>query len=734
MVARKIILPLCLCLAITIPLLAKASCLAEDQGSFQTQTMHFATTPPLSPGAVGFQLADLGLGAQELIEGGYQVGEGDQFYAPSISILFARERIGDLSYRTRAALPLLGEYLLSATPSAGNLFGASDPIVLVVTRAKDVPETRLRIVDGASWSSACHYSLPMSATAAAVAPDTSGGPWRLFLQDANSIHVYSLPDLTELRILTSAGGDGFALGQLDDDPAQEIIVAAAPGRIVDAVSGSIDWEYAPGFLQHVASGNFALNTYHGFVAAGYDGVHVFSATPYALAWTVPTPQFSFNGQQFAVADVNGDQRDDLLVAGEHTNGSQSIYSVRVFDTSTQQVLGEIAEPNYEEITWLDALPGRTAGSIEIVEALKNNGLLQSVRTRALEAPAQAWEEQLEVGPFTSFAVSDFLGGGTRQIMFTGSSSEKLPHVLDSISWLDVGAGNLSGTNGNAPLITKDLVALQSQASAASRVALGGSQFFGAIAALKVGDWSVDWQFGVANNPNIAPLGDHTVDKMLAYDFNGDGVDDVIAGASEYGGNTAGALVGVYDGSNGNQLWQSDPMGGYYAHLTDLQLAQGQPPQQDILLVAAASAVYAFSMNDGTQLWTIPQAATVLTSLDNGNVVVASDGGIVRAFDTNHAMIWEAGAGVPITAIAQPVAEGPILVASASRLRWLAPDTGAQLGVSRPIASSLARGNRWSLEVAADQRSLEMIAGSDAGMFDVNVALPANDEIFYDGSD
>jgi hypothetical protein len=195
---------------------------------------HFTTPLADDQYVLGYQLADLrNDGSLELIQGGYQRDTDDLSYAPSMGLLFARDRTGDFGYTTRAVLPFAHEFLISATPVSGATYGISGTAVLLVTRTRDQPLSRFRVIEGANWAVRKLCDIDVVATAAHVAPDVEGGPQRLFVQDANSIHIYSLPELDEIRVLASAGGTGFTIAQLDDDVAQEVIVAATPGRVID---------------------------------------------------------------------------------------------------------------------------------------------------------------------------------------------------------------------------------------------------------------------------------------------------------------------------------------------------------------------------------------------------------------------------------------------------------------------------------------------------------------------
>jgi hypothetical protein len=722
----------CVCLVVTLSTSAgRAECRLEEGGSVNAEITHFVAPPARDPGLVGFQLADLRVGGEdELIVGGHQASSNESSYAPSFSILSARVRTGEFSYETRAALPLLGEYLVAAIPVDGNAFGVNGTAVLAITRARELPQTRFRVIDGSTWSSVLRCDLDFAATAAQVGPDIEGGALRLYLQDASTIHVYSLTDFHELRVLDGAGGTGFVLAQLDDSESEEVVVAAMPGRVIDALSGEIKWEYAPGWYR-VGTGRFGFNTHPGIVALEGYSVGLFSASPYARMWGVDHQEFTPGPEVFAVADVDGDQRDEVLVAEGYSVGQQYIYSVRVFDTLTHNVLVEDHEPAIRDIVALAAVPGRTAGSIEIIEALENSDL----RTHALGASDPSWLEIGEGGPFKAIAKGHFGIGEQDAVVFGGYASL---HVIGLPDWLQASTSPPPGSPNALPFGPADIVALEPGNSQPTRLGIGGTNGFGAVMDLNPIDWSTNWQFGVINDPNQAPLGGRQVTRMLAYDVNGDGADDVIAGAYD-GGSSLGAVVAAFDGLTGSELWRSQSLGGAYSNVIGLTIAHHELPETDVLLAAGmdtlvTDTLYAFDLHSGALQWSVPEHAYVVAPMGGDAIVVGTTDNRIRALDSGHQLLWEDRTYAAIDAVSLPFADGPVLVSSGARLRWLDAGTGAQLGVSKPIATSLAASNRWLLNPDAQQRSVIVTAGSDAGLFEVRISMPAVDEIFYDGSE
>jgi hypothetical protein len=709
----------------------RASCLPNVPPSGALAMQHFVAPAAPLPGAVGFSLATLQDGeAPELIAGGYQFADGDPGYRPSFGVLFARESIGGSAYRIRAALPFDREFFVYVAPIDGTLFGVDPHAVIAITRPRDYDETHVSLIDGAAWSVLGRCSLPVAAAASTIAPDRNGGPSRLYVQDASAIHVYSLPDLDEVRTLTDAGGTGFAIAQLDGDDAEEIVLAGTPGRVIDAISGATEWSYAGGFGDKVVAGRFDIGGHDGFLARDWLGVHVFSGAPWSLLWTIPQKEFPSYAQQMVAADVDNDDRDEIAVAQWYLQGAQSVQSVRIFDASTQALVHEDAEPPFPDIVSL-AMLRNDAGTTQVVESLD---YMPDLRVHAYGAPDAAWTDTGESGPF-AFAEGAFGSGVRPSLVYggrTGQFRAPLLHVIDREQWIQTGESPPNGDPAAIPIWeTLDLATVHANTEPVDRLAIGGKKWWGSVATVQPAiGWTLDWQIGDEQSSNDAPLGMRTVERLAAYDVNGDGVDDALVGAGEYGGSEYGIMVAAFDGTDGAMLWESPALGGLYPHVADLEIARRS--SGDLLLVAGSEALRAFNPVTGALLHTVAGATSAVTATSEGLIVAGSPDGTIRAFNPSWKLVWKRKVPAFVSAIAQPAPGLPILVVAASHIRWLDANSDQLALLSAP--SGLAAANRWSLTYDDATRIVHVVAASNAGLYELTLAAPREDGIFNDGLD
>jgi hypothetical protein len=204
--------------------------------------------PQTSDARVAPDFADLtGSGVVELVQPGLRGGLYE------LATVSARQRAADDTYRTRATLAFPGEHLLAVKVVQGSLVAIDAPTVVLVATKPPFGGIRLRYVRGDDWDVERLCELGGSFGLAQFAEVTAGGDPALYLRGNTDVSIYSVNG-SLMGSIDAPGVGGFAVGQLDADAAMEVVVEGTPGRIVDAVSGTVEVNHPPGFGRDVAIG------------------------------------------------------------------------------------------------------------------------------------------------------------------------------------------------------------------------------------------------------------------------------------------------------------------------------------------------------------------------------------------------------------------------------------------------------------------------------------------------
>jgi hypothetical protein len=293
-------------------------------------------------------------------------------------------------------------------------------------------------VTGVPWTNPLVLLTVVRATGAA-AGDVNGDGVPDFLMVQPADHVAYLfvgsvssstfnPSYTGYQIQPPAGSptnwaQAIALGDLDGDGKDEVVVSAAPGKSGPSLAAVFIFKYAAGSLTYsrniqdptgggfggaIAIGNIDGAAGNELVVQGGTGVYVFPAPLQPSSYftlTGPGPNF---GRGLAIADVNVDGFPDLVViTGDQFKGSDTTAMALVFsgivhpgDAYTNQLLPapgnaySWAAPNFDIG---DMLAG---GAVLVGTPNANNGATQCSTTEGAA--------HLFTSPFNSVTTPNYL--------------------------------------------------------------------------------------------------------------------------------------------------------------------------------------------------------------------------------------------------------------------------------------------------------------------------------------
>lgn len=703
-----------------------------------TVIRHF-DVPQTANTAVAPDFADLtGTGVAELVQ------PGQREEAWGLATVSARERIAGNRYRTRATLPIPYEQIWAVKTIAGNLVGIDAPAVVLVASV-GWGHTWLRYVRGDTWQveRICDFG---GSGIARIAEIVEGGDPALYIGDDTSITVYSVIDGSLIRTIPVPGFSPFAVGQLDADPAMEVVGSGTPGLIADAVSGAIEATHAPGFGRELAIGRSAGGG-HWLAASSTSSpaVNLFTTNPLVPTWTIPESGFSTNPRKLAVHDADGDGTDDLLVAGEFLLiPTQLAYEVRSYDVNAQIV--RRAEPleRFGMISYLAALPARQPGIPEVAATYSNQFPQSDLATftHPFGDPANGEENWQQYGPFSALAEGDADGNTSREFVYSGTQNERSSggrlHVVSNSDWSVLWEMPTAYVPdyANFPQ-TFDVATIDSPYGPGQLLILSGHSTYGSLVAVDGTTHALRWKFGTVSGQPM-PLGYRTANRMAVGDVDGDGQQEILVGASDSGApDYPGSRLHLIS-PTGDELWNSDALTAH-RDVNALRLLSGGNGRMPLALLSTNTGTLAFELPGRAPAWEVAGAALGIQPLQAGGFAILHTDCSIQRLDAQHQSLWRSRpVAISCTAIHEPIPGGPLLVStgdgygtSPMKLRWLSAASGVQVGVSDSLMAQFASGNRWKVVPESDSTKVVVTAGGTWGLMQVEVPVPAEDVIFMD---
>ena len=525
-------------------------------------------------GTAGLYVADLaGTGQMRVVAAASRWGSGNRFWY----VLVHR----DGKYVHEWTSPHYPD--LIAALRVVNLDG-DDALEVVVAAGN-----RIYVYDGATYL--LERSFPTAASvisAAEVADVDSDGQPEVVLCDSDRLYVYNAA--TGAQEYESAGGLGgvdLAVGNVDLDPAQEIVITPdyGTGFVVDGKTHAVEWSNPWGSGTQVALGDLDGDGRSEAAVGDYGELRIFDVELHSLAATVPT---NSSVRALQVSDIDGDGPLEIVYRDGGggriwvlDGSSRAVkWSVPASSGDGEVAFGDSDNDGTTELAW-GSYPRMAVGPLTVWNAV----------TRLPE-----WTALDVRGPFQALSWGDVDGDGGPEIVSgsfesDGGYGDGLWFVNDARTHSEeFQSGPTTGSNRTGITRVRNMnIDLDPQQEIFVATSLSYST--GLIICYDGVSHGEEWRAAL-------PYG-YRVESMALGDVDLDGEQELVAGVIGVGAN-GDVFVLVFDAATGAEEWMSPTLSQWGA-LALLRIANVDGDPQPEILVGSSFSGALFLIDEVTQV-------------------------------------------------------------------------------------------------------------------------------------
>lgn len=539
--------------------------------------------------------------------------------------------------------------------------------------------------------------------------DGDGGS-ELVTSDGTKVNVYSAQSGALKWTLAAGGGSSIAVGNVDADPALEIVATTFGGKgyVIGGVTKAISWDYLNGFGAKVALGDLDGDGMQEIVgASSWSRITVFDADRATPVWEITASQ---DIASLLVADADGDGVPEIIY------GDGQWGKVHAIDAGTRAEKWAVDNPEHgvsgialsdvdldgkKELLW--GAGGTSSGSDYLYIA--------DTATGALE-----WQSVHVDGPLSAVAVGDVDDDGEDEVLMVSYRSESgydegVIHIFNArthalefrqklgiMDWMGVRSVEIADVDGDGK--TEFVVTTADLYDGVIRV------YDGATHLLK---------------KQSAEYSGNYFSALAVGDVDGDGSVEIVAGAK-------GTYLLVLDGATLQEKWRSVNTGASWDGIYDIKLADlNGDGRREIVASCSGSrlVVYDGVTHDLKLLIQHPARALEVADIDgdggmellvgrtDGRVDVFAGSGLTQKRTVNTYRMTS----VDALRLADLDADGKVewLVASGGTLTVLG-DTGALRWRSGDLAENLGLYNHIGIKDSDGDGRKEIYIGSQVSLY------------------
>ena len=552
----------------------------------------------------------------------------------------------------------------------------------------------IEVYSGANLQAVQTIPTTHTISALAVADLEGDGSQEIVTSDGTGVYAYSAQRGALEWSLASGGGSSLALGNVDADPALEIVTTTFGGKgyVIDGVSRAVEWEYLNGFGSKVALGELDGDGMQEIVgASSWYKITVFGADRKTPVWEITTTQ---DIGSLLVADADGDAVPEIVYGDGQSGKVVAIdvvtrlqkWAVNSLDSGVSGIaLADLDLDGSKELVW--GAGGNSTGPDHIYIASPVTGAVK-------------WKSVHIDGPLSATAVGDVDDDGEDEILMVsyesdGGYGEGVIHIFNARThalefseklgfqdWMGVRSVEMGDVDGDGK--TEFVVTTGNIYDGVIRV------YNGATHALKKESAAYYGNFFSA---------------IAIGDVDGDGRVEIVAGQGREHTGASGSYLLVLDGATLQEKWRSVDTGASWTGIYDLKLSDldGDGRQDIIASSGNTLIVYDGTSHDLKLLVQHASRAMEVADIDadgTSELLVGRTDGRIDVFDGKSFTLKKSVgtfSTVPVDALRLAdldadgntewlLASGGVLTVldAAGGLKWRSGDLSASLGLYNHI--------------------------------------------------